>query len=122
MVNCNYPNCKKHKSCNLYESMTPLTTEINYWLKQLRVAKKRLEEHDMIVKEIVQYHKYSIPVNVYGHIMYAPKVNAFGVFIRNPEHVNYGWNINRLKRNVKDLTDKIRSLRLDELELIRDEY
>ena len=115
MVNCNHPNCKKHKTCDLHKPMTPLTTEIRYWLKELRTTKNRLREYEEIVKDIVQYHKYSIPVNVYGHIEYAPKVNAFGVHIRRPEHVNYGWNLRRLEKNVTDLTEKIRSLRFEEL-------
>ena len=47
--------------------------------------------------------------------MYAPKTNAFGVFIRRPEHVCYGWNFNRLEKQVNDLIDKVRELRLVEL-------
>ena len=120
MLNCNYPNCKKHKTCNLKEPMTPLTQEIRYWLNELRKAKRRIKEYSEVLKEIQVYHKYSVPVNVYGHIEYAPKTNVFGVFIRRPEHVNYGWNLNKLQKNVDDLTEKVRSLRLMELELIRD--
>lgn len=97
--------------------MTPLTTEIRYWLNELRAAEKRVKDYEMVVEDIVKYHKYSIPVNVYGHIEYAPKTNVFGVFIRRPEHVNYGWNISRLKKNVKELTEKIKGLRLKELEM-----
>jgi hypothetical protein len=117
MLNCNYPNCKKHKTCNLWEPMTPLSTEIRYWLKELRAAEKRVKDYETVVEDIVQYHKYSIPVNVYGHIEYAPKRNALGVFIRRPEHVFYGWNISVLKRKVKELTEKVRSLRLEELKM-----
>ena len=119
MLNCNYPNCKKHKTCNLKEPMTPMSTEIRYWLKELKAAEKRVKDYEVIVKDIVQYHKYSIPINVYGHIEYAPKTNAFGVFIRRPEHVMYGWNISKLKKNIKDLTEKVRSLRLEELNMRR---
>ena len=119
MVNCNWPNCKSHKTCNLREPMTPLTTEIRFWLKELRLAENRLEEYDELVKDIVQYHKYAIPVNVYGNIQYAPKQNAAGVFIRRPEHVMFGWNISRLRKNIFELTDKIRRLRLQEWEMIR---
>ncbi len=115
MLSCNYPNCKKHKTCNLHEPMTSYTTEIRYWLKQLRIAEKRIKEYETVVQDIVQYHKYSIPVNVYGHIMYAPKTNVLGVFIRRPEHVMYGWNIRRLEQRVNELTEKIRSLRLKEI-------
>ena len=120
MLNCNYPNCKKHRTCNLKEPLTPLTTEINYWLNELRKAKRRVKQYIEVVKDINVYHKYSIPVNVYGHIEYAPKVNAFGVYIRRPEHVFYGWNLNKLEKNVMDLTEKVRSLRFEELELMRD--
>lgn len=119
MLSCNHPNCKKHKTCNLKEPLTPLTLVIRYWLNELEIAKKRLQEYEEIVQEITQYHKYSIPINVYGHIMYAPKVNAFGVYIRRPEHVNYGWNWNKLNKNVNDLTEKVRNLRLMELEMMR---
>ena len=117
MLNCNYPNCKKHKTCNLKEPLTPLNIEIRYWLNQLKQAKKRLIAYEEIVKDITFHHKYSIPVNVYGHIEYAPKLNAFGVFIRRPEHVIYGWNRNKLEKEIVELTEKIRSLRLEELEL-----
>ena len=97
--------------------MTPLTMVIRYWLKELRTAKKRVKDYESVVEDIVQYHKYCIPVNVYGHIEYAPKTNAFGVFIRRPEHVMYGWNISVLKKNVEELTEKVRSLRLEELNM-----
>lgn len=120
MLNCNYPNCKNHKTCDLREPLTPLTTEIRYWLNELRIAKNRLKEYELIVKDIVQYHRYSVPVNVYGHIEYTPKQNVFGVFIRRPEHVMYGWNLRKLEKNVIDLTGKVRSLRFKELELVRD--
>ena len=99
--------------------MTPLTREIRYWLKEVRAAEKRVKEYETVVKDIVQYHKYSIPVNVYGHIEYAPKTNFHGVFIRRPEHVLYGWHISKLKKNVKELTEKVKELRLKELELMR---
>ena len=119
MINCNHPNCKKHKSCNLQEPITPLTLEIRYWLNELHKAKRRIKDYETTVKDITIYHKYSIPINVYGTIKYAPKVNTFGVFIRRPEHVYYGWNLNKLDKNVKDLTDKVRKLRLLELEMVR---
>lgn len=119
MLTCNYPNCKKHKTCNLQEPITPLTMEIRYWLNELKKAKRRVNEYRTILKDITIHHKYSTPVNVYGHIEYAPKVNAFGVFIRRPEHVYYGWNLNKLEKNANDLTEKIRSLRLTELEMMR---
>ena len=99
--------------------MTPLTREIRYWLNELKKAKRRVKEYRNVLKDIQIYHKYSIPVNVYGSIKYAPKVNAFGVYIRRPEHVYYGWNLNKLEKNVNDLTEKVRSLRLSELEMIR---
>lgn len=115
MLNCNYPNCKKHKTCNLHEPLTPLTQEIRYWLNELHKTKRRIKKYGEITREINIQHKYSTPINVYGHIEYAPKVNAFGVFIRRPEHVIYGWNLNKLEKQVVDLTEKIRVLRLKEL-------
>ena len=114
MLNCNHPNCKNHKTCNLKKPMTPLTQEIRYWLKQLQAAKWKIREYRNILRDITVYHKYSIPINVYGHIVYAPKTNVFEVFIRRPEHIFYGWNLNRLEKNVKDLTEKVRSVRLQE--------
>lgn len=120
MLNCNQPNCKKHKTCNLKEPTTPLTTTIRYWLKELNKTKRRIKNYNEVLKDIKQYHAYSIPINVYGHIEYAPKVNAFGVHIRRPEHVYYGWNLNKLQKNREQLMEKIRNLRLKELELIRD--
>ena len=118
MINCNYPNCKKHKTCNLKEPITPLTREINYWLNELNKAKRRIKQYETVIEEI-RNHKYSMTINVYGHIEYAPKTNIFGVFIRRPEHIYYGWNLNKLEKNVKDLTEKVRRLRLEELELMR---
>ena len=118
MINCNHPNCKKHKTCNLKEPTTPLTSEINYWLNELTQAKRRVKQYETVLEEI-ENHKHSTIINVYGHIEYAPKTNIFGVFIRRPEHIYYGWNLNKLEKNVKDLTEKVRRLRLKELELIR---
>ncbi len=115
MLNCNYPNCKKHKTCNLREPLTQLNIEIRYWLNELQKAKKRIREYSTVLKDIQQYNKYSVPVNVYGNIQYAPKQNSFGVYIRRPEHVFYGWNLNRLEKTVDELTDKIRDLRLKEM-------
>ena len=124
MVNCNYPNCKKHKSCNLQEPITKkgllLSNEIGYWLKELRSHKWRMQEYEDVLKDITTYHTYSIPVNVYGHIEYAPKTNAFGVYIRRPEHVYYGWNWNKLNKEMDTLTERIRELRL--LEYRIDDY
>lgn len=117
MLNCNYPNCKKHKTCNLKEPVKNynISKEIQYWLKELHKAKRNVREYEQLLKDIIQYNQYSVPVNVYGHIEYAPKQNAFGVYIRRPEHVNYGWNLNKLNNKVEELTDKIRELRLREL-------
>lgn len=118
MVNCNYPNCKKHKTCNLKEPTTKkhllLSKEIGYWLKELWKQKKRIREYEDMLKDINTYHKYSIPVNVYGHIEYAPKTNVFGVYIRRPEHVVYGWNWNKLNKGKDELMETIRELRMIE--------
>lgn len=115
MINCNQPNCQKHKNCQLKTPMTPYTLEINYWLNELRKAKRNLQEYPRLLQEIQQYHRYSPPVNVYGHIKYAPKRNVFNVFIRRPEHIRYGWNLNKLEQRVNEIEDKIRNLRLKEL-------
>lgn len=124
MVNCNYPNCKKHKSCNLQEPTTKkgllLSNEIGYWLKELRNQKWKIKEYELVLKDINFYHTYSIPVNVYGYIEYAPKTNVFGVYIRRPEHVFYGWNLNKLNKERDDLTERIRELRLVEYRI--DDY
>ena len=118
-MNCDYPNCKNHKTCNLKEDITSeqmkLNNEIQYWLIEFKKAKTRIQQYGTMVDDITKYHKYSTPVNVYGHIEYAPKKNIFGVFIRRPEHVIYGWNINNLEKNVECITDKIRELRMKEL-------
>ena len=111
-LNCNYPNCKKHKTCNLKEPL--LSKEIGYWLKELWKQKRRIKDYETVLKDITVYHKYSIPVNVYGHIEYAPKTNAFGVYIRRPEHVVYGWNWNKLNKVKDELMETIRELRMIE--------
>lgn len=121
MLNCNQPNCKNHKTCTLKEPITPeqlqLNNEIQYWLKELKKAKQRLHQYKQVVKDITIHNKYSTPVNVYGHIEYAPKTNVFGVFIRRPEHVYYGWNERKLQKTKNELIEKIRELRLQELRL-----
>lgn len=110
MINCNQPNCKHHKTCNLKTPMTPLTREINYWLNQLHKAQQNLRKYQQLHEDI-QNHKYSYTVNVYGHIEYAPKQNIFGVTIQRPEHIHYGWNLNKLLKMKDDLTEKVRRLR-----------
>ena len=100
--------------------MTPLTLTINYWLNQLKKANRRIKDYEELVIDITQYHKYSIPVNVYGHIEYAPKQNIFNVFIRRPEHVYYGWNLNKLIKAKETLIAAIRELRAIEYHI--DDY
>ena len=82
------------------------------------MAKDRLKEYEAIVKDITD-HKYAIPVNVYGSIKYAPRKNALGVFIRRPEHVMYGWNLNKLEHRKEEILEKIRELTHMELEVRR---
>ena len=65
----------------------------------------------------IHNHKYNTPVNVYGHIMYAPKQNVFGVFIRKPEHVFYGWNYEKLLNKKNELIEEIRLLNRKELNM-----
>ena len=67
--------------------------------------------------EDIKANKYCYTVNVYGNIQYAPKQNVFGVTIRMPEHVCYGWNWNKLSKRRDEVMDKIRSLRVEEMEL-----
>lgn len=101
MINCNQPNCKNHKSCNLQEPLTPehllLHDEIHYLLKQLKKTKWNIQQYHEIAEDI-ENKKY-------------PEVNVFGVTIMRPEHVNYGWNLNRLHKTRDDLTEKVRKLR-----------
>ena len=122
-INCNQTkckNCKEYHRCSLTQPTSQdhllLLTEIEYWLNELKHAKKRLKEYATIVEDI-QNHKYCYTVNVYGNIQYAPKQNVFGVTIQRPEHVFYGWNLNKLEKNVNDLFEHIRELRFQELEL-----
>ena len=129
-INCNHyngnnttfqcPTCKEYYRCTLIQPTTPehqlLQQEIDYWLNELRLAKKRLKEY-LTVLEDIKAKKYCYPVNVYGNIQYAPKQNVFGVTIRMPEHVIYGWNWNKLIKAREDVMETIRGLRLKELEL-----
>ena len=114
------PTCKEYYRCTLIQPSNPehqlLLREIDYWLKELRLAKRRLKEYIEIMEDI-HSHKYAYPVNVYGNIQYAPKQNVFNVSIQRPEHVNYGWNWNKLNKARDEIMDKIRSLRLEELQL-----
>ena len=129
-INCNHYNgtkttfqcetCKQYHKCSLTQPTNKehllLLNEIDYWLKELRMSKKRVKEYETIVEDI-QNHKYCYVVNVYGNIQYAPKTNAFGVTIKRPEHVGHGWNINKLNKRVDELLEHIRELRLQELTL-----
>ena len=112
--------CKEYHRCSLTKPANQdyllLLKEIDYWLKELKHAKKRLKEYADVVEDI-QNHKYCYAVNVYGNIQYAPKQNVFGVTIQRPEHVFYGWNFNKLEKNVNDLFEKVRGLRFLELEM-----
>ena len=119
-MNCNYPNCKNHKSCNLKEPPNQehqlLNNEINYWLNELNQAKRRIKEYSKVLNEI-KNHRYSYTINVYGNIQYAPKQNCLGVTIRRPEHIYYGWNLNKLEKNVEEILETIKELRVKEFEL-----
>ena len=132
-INCNHfkgnnttfqcPTCKEYYRCTLIqpsdEYHQKLLKEIDYWLNELKVVKNNLKEYVKILEDI-QDHNYSYTVNVYGNIQYAPKQNVFGVTIRMPEHVVYGWNWNKLNKVRDEIMDKIRSLRLEELSLRRE--
>ena len=125
-INCNYSKgnkctqCKHKAHCTLLQPTNKdhllLLREIDYWLNELKLAKKRVKEYAKIVDDI-QNHKYCYTVNVYGNIQYAPKQNVFGVTIKRPEHVIYGWNINKLEKNVEELFEHVRELRIYELRM-----
>jgi len=125
-INCNYStgnqcaNCKHYSNCTLLQptnkNHSKLLNEINYWRNELQKANQRLREYETILNDILN-HKYSTAINVYGNIQYAPKQNVFGVFIRKPEHVNYGWNHSELQMNKEELLDHIRLLNRKELNM-----
>jgi len=115
---CN--NCKHYSHCTLLKptnkNHTLLQNEINYWLNELRKTNITLTKYEDVLKAI-QTHEYTIPVNVYGHIKQAPKQNVYGVFIRKPEHVHYGWNYNRLIEKKNELIECIKLLNRKELNM-----
>lgn len=119
-MNCNQPNCKNHKNCNLKEPTNQehqlLNNEINYWLNELNQSKRRIKEYSKVLNEI-KNHRYSYTINVYGNIQYAPKQNSLGVTIRRPEHIYYGWNLNKLEKHVEQIIETIKELRIKEFEL-----
>ena len=125
-INCNYSKgnkctlCKHEPYCTLLEptnkNHTLLLKEIKYWLNELKKTDNHLIEYEIILHEIHE-NKYTTPINVYGNIQYAPKQNAFGVFIRKPEHIVYGWNYNKLTETKKELIEKIRLLNRKELNM-----
>lgn len=127
-INCNYSKgnkcelCKHTAYCTLLKptnkNHSRLLSEINYWLKELRKINTNLIEYETILHNIKE-NRYSTPVNVYGHIEYAPKQNVFGVFIRKPEHVVYGWNYQKLLDKKHELIEKIRLLNHKELNMRR---
>lgn len=112
--------CKHYHTCSLIEptnkNHTLLLREINYWLNELEKANDNIIECVNVLNEINQ-GKYTIPVNVYGNIKYAPKTNAFGVFIKKPEHVHYGWNYGKLMEHKEKLIEHIRLLNRKELNM-----
>ena len=114
------PTCKEYYRCTLIQPSSPthqtLLKEINYWLNELKNAKRRIKQYKNILNDI-QNHKYSYTVNVYGNIQYAPKQNVFNVFIKRPEHVMYSWNLNKLNNAKDEIIENIRGLRVEELKL-----
>ena len=114
--------CENNNKCNnlTIKDYSLLLRQKQYKLHQLDENKKHIKEYTVIFDEINNHDwKYTIPVNVYGTIKYAPKTNIFNVFIRKPEHVVYGWNLKRLERNEKELLECIRNLAGKEFELRR---
>ena len=95
-----------------------LLREINYWKGKLHQARENLMEYENIWNDI-HNNKYSVPVNVYGNIQYAPRQNVFGVFIKKPEHINYGWSAGRLLEEKENLIEYVRLLNRKELNMRR---
>ena len=112
--------CSNQHICPLLnpssKNHTLLLNEIDWYLNELNKAKHNLIEYEMILNDI-KNHKYSGVVNVYGSIKHYPKQNVFGVFIRKPEHVNYGWNYDRLVARKDKLLEHIRLLNSKELNM-----
>ena len=127
-INCNYSKqntcttCKHQAYCTLLrptnKNHSRLLSEINYWLNKLKETNENISQYRIILQAI-HNHKYDTTINVYGHIEYAPKQNALGVFIRKPEHVYYGWNYGRLEKEKDKLMDHIRLLNHKELNMRR---
>lgn len=123
-INCNHDkscgNCKHQSTCPLLipsnKNHTLLLDEITYWRIELHKAMERILEYEIILNDI-KNHRYSGVVNVYGNIQYYPLTNVFGVFIRNPEHVNYGWNYQRLVAEKDKLIEHLRFLNRKELNM-----
>ena len=109
-----YQRCTLLKPTNKNHSL--LLSEINYWLRELRKTNNNIIEYQVIF-DAIHNNKYTIPVNVYGTIQYAPKQNVFGVFIRKPEHINYGWNYQKLLDKKNELSEHIRLLNRKELNM-----
>ena len=123
-INCNYDkscnNCRHYSTCDLVKpsskNHTLLLDEIRYWVNEYNKARDRIIEYETILNDI-KTGKYSGVVNVYGSIKHYPKQNVFGVFIRKPEHVNYGWNYDRLVARKDKLLEHIRLLNRKELNM-----
>ena len=123
-INCNYDkscsNCRHYSTCDLLKpsskNHTLLLNEIRYWLNEYTKARSRINEYESILKDI-KNGVYSGTVNVYGNIQTYPKTNVFGVFIRKPEHVNYGWNLTDLTRRKDELMEHIKILNRKELNM-----
>ena len=125
-INCNYSKgctiCKHKTYCTLLEptnkNHTKLLQEIQYWLNQLQETKTKIKKYEETYQDI-HNHKYSTPINVYGNIQYAPKQNAFGVIIRRPEHIYYGWNYSKLTNKKDKIVKHIKLLNHKELNMRR---
>ena len=85
---------------------------------QLKQAKENLMEYENVWNDI-HNHEYDIPVNVYGNIQYVPRQNVFGVFIKKPEHVYYGWGAGKLMEKKEKLMEHLRLLNRKELNMRR---
>ena len=111
---CN--ECENQITCENTNDYNLILTQKGYKLRLYHENQKRLKEYEILLNEILN-GEYTIPVNVYGNIQQVPRQNVFGVLIRKPEHVMYGWNYQRLERQSKVLMECIRVLAAREFEL-----
>ena len=120
-----YPNheiCKNQYNCELKiglnQKLRQLYGQITYELSKLKSLKVRKEKYYEILSEI-RNGIYTENININGQLQEVPKINVLGEYIIKPEHVQVGLNYNDIILDIQEQEDLIRTLRLEEHNILK---